>query len=254
MNTRTHKTGAKWWICSALLGAVIATPPPARAQLAPPPHNVVALSARASVEVANDWLTLVFSVTRDGTDAAELQALLRRALDSALAEARKQAKPGQVEVRTGGFSLHPRYAPPSNRGAVSGLPGGIVGWQGSTELIVEGRDTQTLAQLVGRISTMTLARVSFSLSRQARDQVEAEVTAAAIARFRARADAVVRDFGMGSYQIREVSVSGDDQPIGIAPSSMRLQASRGVVEESLPVEAGKSLVSSSVSGSVQMLK
>ena len=62
--------------------------------------------------------------------AAPLQTQLKQALDAALAEARKVARPGEVELRTGQFSLNPRYLP----------KGGSNGWVGSTELIVGGRD------------------------------------------------------------------------------------------------------------------
>jgi predicted secreted protein len=210
--------------------------------LQPPPQNVVSLTASASVEVNKDWLTVVFSATREGADAATVQSQLRQALDTALAEARKAARPGQVEVQTGGFSLYPRYAP----------KGGISGWQGSTELVVEGRDTQAIAQLTGRIQTMAIARVGFSLSREAREKVEADVTAQAIARFRARGEAVSQQFGFTGYTVREVAVSSNEPQGGPVPM-MRAQASRAmVVEEALPVEAGKATVTATVSGSVQM--
>lgn len=232
------------------LGASCAMP--GVAQPTPPSSNLVSLSARATVEVSKDWLTLVFAVTRDGPDAAAVQSQLKAALDAALGEARKGARPGQLEVHTGAFSLHPRYAPPTVR--IAGQPGGIVGWQGTAELVIEGRDTQAIASLSARISTMNVARVGFSLSREAREKVEAEVTMQAIARFRARAEAITREFGMNSHQLREISVSTDDQPPPPARPMMQLQASRSVAEEALPVEAGKALVTATVSGSVQMLK
>ena len=164
----------------------------AGAQTPPPPQNVVSLSASATVEVSKDWLTVVFATTREGTDAGLVQSQLKQALDAALAEARKLAKPGQVEVQTGGFSLQPRYAP----------KGGINGWQGSAELIVEGRDTGAIAQLTGRVQSLSIARVGFSLSREAREKVEADVAAQAITRFRSRAEAVAKQFGFGGYVLR----------------------------------------------------
>lgn len=214
---------------------------PAWAQMQPPPQNVVALTATASVEVNKDWLGIVMSTTREGADAAAVQSQLKQALDAALAEARKAAKPGQVEVQTGAFSLMPRYAP----------KGGISGWQGSAELIVQGRDTQALSQLAGRISTLTIARVGFSLSREAREKVEADVAAEAIGRFRARADAVSKQFGFAGYTVREVSVSTDPGMV-MAQPVMRAQAMRASADEALPVEAGKATVTATVSGSVQM--
>ena len=211
--------------------------------MAPPPQNVVSLSATASTEVNKDWLSIAFSTTREGIDAAVVQSQLRQALDAALAEARKLAKPGQVEVQTGGFSLYPRYAPKG---------GGISGWQGSTELIVQGRDTQAISQLTGRVQTLSIARVAFSLSREAREKVEGDVAAEAIARFRSRADTVSKQFGFAGYTVREVSVSSDAGQMVPQPM-MRAQAVRvGGAEEGLPVEAGKALVTATVSGSVQM--
>jgi len=212
------------------------------AQTSEPPQNVISLSASATLEVTKDLLTVVFSTTREGVDAAVVQSQLKQALDAALAEARKVAKPGQLDVQTGNFALYPRYSP----------KGGINGWQGSAELVVEGRDTQAVAQLTGRIQTMSIARVGFSLSREARDKVDSEVSAMAIANFRARAETFSKHFGFSGYTLREVQVSGSE-PGGPMPM-MRAQASRMASDEALPVEAGNANVTANVSGSVQMTK
>jgi predicted secreted protein len=193
----------------------------------------------------------VLSTAREGADAAAVQAQLRQALDAALAEARKAARPGQVEVSTGAFSLYPRYANPvpGSSGAASRS---IAGWQGSTELVIQGRDSAAIAQLAGRIPTLTIARVGFTLSREAREAVEGDVSAQAIARFRKQADAVTRQFGFHDYTVREVTVSGNDAPPGGPVPVMRVQGMRASAEDALPVEAGKALVTATVSGSVQM--
>ena len=226
-----------------LTAASLAAAMAASAQSLPPPQNVVSLSANATVEVPKDWLTVIFSTTREGSDAAVVQSQLKQALDAALAEARKVAKPGQVDVQTGGFSLMPRYAPKG---------GNITGWQGSTELVVEGRDSAAIAQLTGRVQSLNIARVSFSLSREARLKVEGDVAAQAIERFRARADAVSKQFGFTGYTVREVAVNTDGgmgQPMPV----MRMQASAMTADgAALPVEAGKATVTATVNGSVQM--
>lgn len=213
----------------------------ASAQALPPPQNVVSLTASATVEVTKDLLTVVFSTSREGSDANAVQAQLKQAVEAALAELRKAAKPGQVEVQTGNFSLYPRYAP----------KGGINGWQGNAEVVVEGRDIAGIAALTGKVATMTIARVAFGLSREAREKVDADVTGQAIAKFRAKADSVSKQFGFGGYTIREVSVQSNEPPSGVP--MFRVQAARaGADEAALPVEAGKASVTASVSGSVQM--
>jgi predicted secreted protein len=244
---RLH-TGLALTLAGAFAGLAMS----AQAQTLPPPQNVVTLNASATLEVPKDWLSVTFSTTREGPDAATVQSQLRQALETALAEARKVTKPGQVEVQTGGFSLFPRYAPPTPKQAAAGQAGGISGWQGNTELIVEGRDTQAIAQLTARIQTLSIARVGSSLSREAREKVEGDVTAQAITRFRGRAEAVSKQFGFAGYSVREVAVSGDT-PQGGPVLYARAMSVRAVAEDaSLPVEAGKATVTVTVSGSVQL--
>lgn len=209
---------------------------------AAPPQNVVSLAASASLEMTMDWLTVTLGTTRDGPEAAAVQAQVRQALDAALTEARKAARPGDLLVRTGGFALHPRY----------GAKAAITGWQGSAELVLEGRDTAAVAQLAGRLQTLSITRVQWSLSREAREKVEGDVTAQAIARFRSRADEVARHFGAGGWTVREVNVADHGQPPVDPGPRLRMQAMAAAPAEALPVEAGRTLVTVTVSGSVQL--
>lgn len=228
---------------AALVAALTAQAQP----MAPPTSGVLTLSSSASVEVTQDMLAVAFSATREGNEAQAVQSSLKQALDAALAEARKVAKPGQVDVQTGNFSLHPRYAPP-----VKGAPPAISGWQGSAELIVQGKDIAAIAQLSGRIRTMTIARVGYTLSREAREKVEADVTAEAIARWRAQAAHMSQQFGYSGYVVREVNVSTNDAPP--PPMPLRAMRSSAMADESLPTEAGKADVAATVTGSAQMMK
>jgi predicted secreted protein len=216
---------------------------PAQAQTSPPPENVVHLSASASTEVPNDLLTVVFSTRREGPEAAVVQSQLKQALDAALAEARRAAEPGRVEVRTGGFSLAPRYLP----------KGGTSGWTGQAELIVSGRDAQAVADLTGRIQTMTIARVGWSLSTEARAKVEDGVTAEAVAAFRAKADRTARQFGFTGWLLREANLGGEGPRPYAQPLAMA-RAAAAEMDAPLPVEGGKATVSATVSGSVQLTR
>lgn len=225
----------------AALALLLALPAAAQTQLATtaPPQNVVSLTATASMDVPKDQLSIVFSTSREGPDAAQVQAQLKQALDAALTEARKAARPGQLDVQTGNFSLYPRHTPK-----------GPSGWAGTAELVVEGKDMAAVSQLAGRIQTMTIARTGFGLSREARNKVDAEVTAQAIADFKARATEIARQFGFGGWALREVTVQGVDQPT-MQPMPRIAMASAGA-DAALPIEAGKATVTATVSGSVQL--
>jgi predicted secreted protein len=95
-----------------LIWALASTPAIAAAQLASepvaPPRDVLNLSASAAVEVQYDSMSITLAATREGTDATGVQTQLRQAIDAALNEAHRAAKPGQLEVRTGGARGHQR--------------------------------------------------------------------------------------------------------------------------------------------------
>jgi predicted secreted protein len=206
------------------------------------PLNVIQLSASAAVEVQQDVLTISMSTTREAADANVVQTQLKTALDTALAEAKKASSPGQLDVRTGNFSLYPRHT----------REGKINGWQGTTELVLEGRDFAKISALAGKIQTLTVANVAFSLSREQRTKVEAEAQSQAIERFRAKAADISKSFGMSSYTLREVAVNAGDQGFVPRPRGMQLEMKMSSADAAVPVEAGKSTVTVTVSGTVQL--
>src|SRR4051794_16836934 len=89
----------------------------------PQPQNVLQLQASGTVEVQQDLLSMTLSTAREGSDPATVQNQLKTALDAALAEARRNAQAGQLDVRTGNFAIYPR----NNR------EGRLSGWTGTAE-------------------------------------------------------------------------------------------------------------------------
>jgi len=233
------KTLLTWALAAPLLAAA----QPALVQAVPKePEGVVSLNSSATLQVPNDWIVVQFSTTREGTEAAAVQAALKEALAAALGQARQVARPdGHVEVQGGGFSLQPRF---NNKGVING-------WTGTTSLTVQGRDMQTIAELAGRVQSMTVGSLDYSVSREAREKVEGEVAAQAIARFRARAADYAKAFGYGSFVVREVNINFDNgQP---PPRPFRAKAAMvSSMGEALPVEAGSGNVTANVNGSVQL--
>ncbi|MFN0186139.1 MAG: SIMPL domain-containing protein [Aquabacterium sp.] len=236
-------------LCAGLLGlALLATAATAQTTAAAQPAStgsLLRLHASATLDVMQDWLSIGLAVSRDGADGAAVQQQLKQVLDAALVEARKAARPGQLEVRTSGFALHPRY---SSRG-------GINGWSGRAELLLEGRDAQAIATLAARLTAMPVSQVSWSLSREAREKAETDLAAQAVGRFKAQADAYARLFGFSGYAIRDVEITGGDAPRVMPLAISRARATAApVADEPIPVEAGKTAVSLSVSGQVQMTR
>lgn len=205
------------------------------------PQNVLQLTATGAVDVQQDLLMLTLTTTREGADAAAVQNQLKTALDTALTEARKAALPGQLDVRTGNFSLSPRYA----------RDGKVSGWSGSAELVLEGRDFARITGTAAKIQTMTMGGVGFGLSREQRAKVEGEAQSMAIERFKAKAGELAKGFGFSGYTLREVSVNSNDQGYP-RPRMMAMELKAAQSDAPVPVEAGKSSVVVTVSGSVQL--
>ncbi|UUX94236.1 SIMPL domain-containing protein [Aquabacterium sp. J223] len=241
--TRSVAHAARAALCAA---ALMGSLPVALAQPAAPLDNVVQLSAQAAAEVPQDLLSITLRATREGAEAAAVQAQLRQALDAALSDARRQVVPGRLEVKTGAFNVLPRVQSGPNGN------GQIAGWQGQAELIVEGRDTAAVAALAGRLSGLAVVRVQPGLSREAREKAEDELTAQAVGRFRARAAELARLFGQSTYVLREVSVGASDPGVPPVPMYRMQAAGAAVADESLPVQAGKATVTVTVNGSVQL--
>lgn len=225
-----------------IAGLSAATLLSAQAQALPSPQNVVQLSATGAVEVPQDFLSLTLSTTREAPDAATVQTQLKAAVDAALAEARQSAVPGQLEVRSGAFSLYPRH----------NKDGRISTWQGTAEVVLEGRDFGRISTTAGRVAGMTVNQVVFSLSREARARVEGEAQAMAIQQFKTKAADIAKSFGFAEYSLREVAVMADEGGMP-RPRVMAMQA-KGVSADMapVPVEAGKSTVTVTVSGGVQL--
>ncbi len=205
-------------------------------------QNVIQLAASGSVEVQQDLLSITMNTTRDGMDAALVQSQLKAAIDAALMEAKKLVQPGQLELRTGNFTLYPRY----------GRDGKPSGWQGSAELILEGRDFVRISTTAGKIQTLTVANVNFGLSREQRAKVEGDAQSIAIEAFKTRAAAIAQSFGFPGYTLREVSVNAQEPGFTPRPRMMAMESRAVASDTPVPVEAGKTAVVVVVSGSVQL--
>jgi predicted secreted protein len=235
----TSPSSLRQWGAALLFGAASlaahAAEPPEQ------PRNLVRFAATATEELTQDLLTITLQANREGTQAAEVQAGLKQLMEAALADARKSAQPNAMEVRTGGFSVQPRY----------NKDGRVNGWQGSAQLILEGTDIARITQTSGRLNQLNVINVGYGLSRPLRERHETELTTQAINRFKTRANQIATDFGMKGYTLGDVSVSSTDPGFQPRPyMAMSARAKTEMADAALPIEPGKGLLQVTVEGQV----
>jgi predicted secreted protein len=198
----------------------------------------VTLASSATVQTPQDLLTVTLSALREGSDPHSLQTQINTALDAALNIARREAKAGQMEIRTGQFGMNPRY----------GRDGKLTGWQGSAELVFEGKDFALITATAGKLQSMTLANLSFGLTPEQLQTAQNKAQAQAIAKFSNDAAAVAKAFGFTGYSLLDVQV-GANSPGPMLRQRM-LAAPAMVADSAIAAEGGMSQVT--VSGSVQL--
>jgi len=188
-------------------------------------------------------LTMSLSTVREGSDSQTVQTQLKTALDTALNGAKPAARPGLMEVRTGRFGLNPRYD----------RDGKITGWRGTAELILTGRDLALIGETAGKVTTMMVSSTQFGLSPEQAQMAQSQAQSQAIEAYRHNATAIAKGFGYKAYSLVEVNVSNHNEVmIRERPMMMAKAAMASMADQAVPVEAGLTNVTVTVSGSVQL--
>lgn len=199
---------------------------------------LVELSAAASRPAVNDMVRASVYSEASGKSPAELAQRVNADIAEALKLIRARAG---VSVKSGQQSTYPVY----------GQAQKIEGWRMRSELVLESKDQGSVSELLGKLQQMRLAvgEVSLLPSPETRRQVEDEATREAIRAFQSRAAVIAEQLGKG-WRIKQLHVQqGGGMPIPMlraARSAMLAEAA------SAPLEAGESLVTTTVSGQIEL--
>jgi predicted secreted protein len=200
----------------------------------------VSLQGQASLEVDNDVMRATLFTEAEDTNPAKLAEQINRAI----AEATKIAKAQSgVKVKTGSYNTYPVYD--KNK---------ITRWRARSDLLLESTDFKVLATLIGKLqNTMSLGGVDFSVSEELRKKADDDLTEAAIADFRRRADLIVKSFGAKGYKLIDAAVNSNGMP---PPVPMMEMAQARVLKADVvtppTLEAGSSRLNGIVSGTIQL--
>ena len=201
--------------------------------------TTVDLTAEASRPAANDMVRATVSAVASGSNPGELA----RRVNQDVAEGLKviKARPG-ISIKSGHQSTFPVYSQNQK----------IESWRVRSELILESRDAAGVSELLGQLQQMRLvvSDVNQLPTPETRRKVEDEATREAIGAFRQRAAVVAEVLGK-PYTIRHLSIhqSGQMPPM---PRAGRAMVAEMAAAPPVPMEPGESLVTTTVSGQVEM--
>lgn len=200
--------------------------------------TTVDLAAEASRPAVNDQVRAVVYSEGQGSNPAEIARRVNQEIAGALQLIRGKAG---VSVKSGNQSTYPVY----------GRDQKIESWRMRSELVLESRDLGAVSDLLGELQQRRLAvgNVSQMPSPETRRQVEDEAMRDAIKAFQERAAVIAGALGK-RWTIKQLSVSqqGGAMPMPIYRSAKVMMAEAAPA----PLEAGESLLTTTVSGQIEL--
>lgn len=248
--SRVARSGHRWAATIAMLFALAcatALPLPAAAQAnaanaaAVDPRPRLNLDAAAYRDVVQDRIIVTLYAERESPQPAAGQAQVSALLNPVLERLRSHP---ELEVESTGYRTDPVWQ--QSR---------IVGWRTRASVQITASPSAEFNRLIGELATtLNIQSVAHTLSRDARIAVEHELITEAIEAFHAKARTAAKALGFGSYEIREISIGGSGHfPPQPVPRMMARAASSDEAVP-LPTSEGKTTVTTTVNGSVALVR
>lgn len=199
-------------------------------------YNRISLSVSAGQEVANDRVEATLFLQQEGNNPAQLAERINETISQALERAGNYP---EVESRTLDYTTHPVYR--DNR---------IVAWRVRQSIGLKSGDSSAISRLIGELQqTLSVAGISYDISPQKQRQVEAELSAEAIAHFKERAELIRREMGYAGYRL----VAMDIGSTGGGPRPPYPVRAMSLKAESAPaLETGSQRVEVRISGTIEL--
>lgn len=199
--------------------------------------NRVYLDAQAERSIPNDEMQVLLVSEHQGVQPQGISERVNADMEWALDQARRYR---DVEVRTLGYQTVPVYEKRV-----------IASWRASQEVQLSSQSIARLTELVGKLQErLHVRQMQFRPTQQTRDQYLDELIDQALAAFKRRAALVGKQMDGKEYRIVELHINtGAGHPPVVFAERAMMRAMEGSIEPA--VEAGTSLLTVTVTGSVQ---
>ncbi len=227
----------KKWIGSALLACLMAFyvfPTYADDETL---FNTVNLQAQAEREIPNDQMIVLLATEHEGSDTAELAAKINSDMQWTIEVTKKYPA---VDSQTKSYQTYPTYKKQV-----------VIGWRANQQIEIKSENIAALTELVGKLQEkLQVKQMSFSPTTETRVRFENELIEEAMQTFLARVEIVKKNMPVKNHRIINLNINaGRNQPPVIVAQRTMMKSMEMASAPS--VEAGKSKITVTVSGSVQ---
>ncbi len=233
-------------LLAALAVAALSISTPARADEEPGKPPLLGISAEASRDVANDEMNVVMRVERQSENLATANRDALGRINALLEKARGVAG---VESSLAGVGSSPIHA--ESRQADGKTERTITGWHVHADASLKSRDVQALSKLIGELGDEArILSVGFTVSKEARAKVEAELLVEASKAFNERAAMIANSLGYARFEIERINVGTAGMPRPYRPVAQEAMMMKAAAAPDFAESVGESTLSANANGQV----
>lgn len=204
-------------------------------------YEVFSLSASASADVDNDWMTATLAVQAEDKDAGQLANKVNATMTWAVNQLRPFAN---LETKTRDYQTYPRYDTSQTRR--------LIGWRATQTLEITTGDFESAGKAIQQLQErLQVQGIRLSAKEETRKVASDRLINQALNAFKQRARLIQTNMGSPGYRIIDVNIHADNNmPHFNSYESTDMMRSR--VATAPAIEAGSSKVTVQVSGRIQL--
>ena len=200
-------------------------------------YDRIHLSVNATAQLENDTMVASLFAQEEGSQAAELSAVVNQRIRNALELVKKHP---QIKHQTNAYSSNPIYN--NNK---------ITGWRVSQSLRLESTNMALMSDVLGKLQAdLALQSMQFAVSPASKNRQDEILIDEALEAFSKRAQQVVKKLERRNYKIVDINISTSGAR-GIRPQ-YQMRAMAMDAESSPAVSAGEQAVTVTVSGNIEL--
>jgi predicted secreted protein len=207
-----------------------------------PVYDRYTLHASANASISNDLMTVLMVIEDEDADNAVLADRINQDMLWALLQLESYPS---IKTHSREYTTYPKYE--HNR---------INAWHISQTLSLEGADFDAIKTVVASLQErLTVRSMTFSPKIETRKMAEDKLISEALSLFKQRSSLIQESMGHEKYRVIHLSIDSNNRgggPLPVYRESMSMSRSSSMAVTAPSVDAGKSNISVSVHGEIQL--